>query len=359
MNSVSPAIVIPCDDRAVYHLHELHLRARRQGPSGQYMVKTIENSLGPPETYPIVGDRYKLIQAASEEGVRVAATRTLHTLDDLEEWQSAQTGPCVLKADGTEGGYGVRIAYSPDEARKSFHQLTRLLAARRVFKRSIVNRDPFWLRLWWRQARPTVVVQRYIQGRPANCAVVCRQGRVLAGIAVEVVCASGPTEPASVVRVVNHAEMISAAERIARRLHLSGFFGLDFIINCENGAAHLIEMNPRITPQCHLRLGSCRDMVGALIAEWSEKPVVETPPVTLNDMIAYFPQAWSVGNELFQSSFQDVPSDEPELVQELLNPWQDQTLLVRLLNCFYRQPGQSNHCIFTEAVAIRPGQELM
>ena len=347
---VSPAIIIPCDDRAVGHLHELHASARLQGPSGRGVADTIERSLGPPESYPIVSDRYELLQAAREEDIPVPATRRVRTVDDLAKWQAGRTDRCVLKVDGTAGGYGIRIAHNPDEARRSFHQLTRLLGTPRVLKRLVVNRDPFWLRPWWHRSRPAVVAQSYIHGRPANCAVVCREGRVLAGIAVEVVCTLGPTEPAGVVRVVDHPAMMLVAQRIARRLHLSGFFGLDFIIETVTGAAYLIEMNPRITPLCHLRLGRCRDMVGALIEQLSEKPVPETPPVTRNDLIAYFPQAWSVQNEFFQSSFQDVPSDEPQLVQELLNPWPDRTLLCRLFNYFYGNQGQSKQCSFAETV---------
>jgi len=339
IRAVDPVIVIPCDERAVQHLHELHARARRQGPSARGIADTIERSLGSPESYPIVCDRYALIQIAREEGIRVAATHPLRTVEDLAQWQ-AGTHPCVLKADGTNGGYGIRIAYNSDDVRKYFRVLSQLLGTPRVFKRSIVNRDPFWLRHWWRRSRPTLIAQSYIDGQPANCAVVCREGRVLAGTAVQVVCASSPTEPATVVRVVDHAEMMLAAERIARRLHLSGFFGLDFIMEAGTGDPYLIEMNPRITPQCHLRLGGRRDMVGALLQEFSDQSC-EMPPVTENDMIAYFPQAWSVKNEFFQSSFQDIPSEEPELVQELLNPWLERTFLVRMFNLIYRQRGQS------------------
>ena len=36
--------------------------------------------------------------------------------------------------------------------------------------------------------------------------------------------------PATVVRLVENADMMVAAQRIARRLSLSGFFGLDFVI---------------------------------------------------------------------------------------------------------------------------------
>jgi predicted ATP-grasp superfamily ATP-dependent carboligase len=120
-----------------------------------------------------------------------------------------------------------------------------------------------------------------------------------------------------------------AAERIARRLRLSGFFGLDFIMETGSGAAYLIEMNPRCTPLCHLQFGKGRDMVGALRAQLSGEPVRDAPPVTLNDLIAYFPQAWNCKSEFLDSCYQDVPQGEPELVQELLRPWPDRSLLFR------------------------------
>lgn len=349
MESVRPAVVIPCDDRAVLHLHELHARARCQGPSGRNVANTIERSLGAPESYPIVSARCELLKVAQQEGIRVAATHSLETVDDLARWHANGVFPCVLKVNGTGGGYGVRIAQDLGEARRFYFDLTRLFRTARVLKRLIVNRDPFWLRPWWNRSRPAVVVQSYIHGHPANCAVVCHEGRVLAGIAVDVICAGGPTEPATVVRVVNGSEMMLAAERIARRLRLSGFFGLDFIIEEETRSAYLIEMNPRSTPQCHLRLGKGRDMVGAWLAQLSGQPVPDTPAVTRNDLIAYFPLAWHAESEWLQSSFQDIPSEEPELVRELLNPWLDRTLSVRLFNYLYRWTGKSKLCSFTEA----------
>jgi hypothetical protein len=235
-----------------------------------------------------------------------------------------------LKADGTWGGGGVKIVFTPDEVRQSFAELARLFRLGYASKRLVVNRDSFWLRPWWNGSRHPVIVQSYIHGRPANCAVVCWKGRVLAGIGVEVVASDGPTGPASVVRVVDNAEMMFAAERIASRLGLSGFFGLDFMIEEGTGASYLIEMNPRTTPLCHLRLGQGRDMAGALWAQLSGQPFQEAPPVTQNEIIAYFPEACK--SELLPSCFEDIPQGEPELVQELLRPWPNRTMLFRLFS---------------------------
>jgi carbamoylphosphate synthase large subunit len=123
--------------------------------------------------------------------------------------------------------------------------------------------------------------------------------------------------------------MMLAAKRIASRLELSGFFGLDFMIEDRSGHTYLIEMNPRSTLLCHLPLGPGRDMIAPLFAKLSGHPLRDTSSVTQNDMIAYFPLAWQCKSKFLQSSFQDVPQGEPELVQDLLHPWPDRSLLYR------------------------------
>jgi hypothetical protein len=330
IEATNPQIVIPCDDRAVEHLHELHARARRPGTSVSSVAALIERSLGPPESYPTVSARYDLLRIAHEEGLRVPATSVIRTAEDLKPWHSQQALPWVVKADGTWGGRGVKIAYTPEQAGQFFRELPRLFGAARALKRLIVNRDPFWLRSWWRRPRLAVSVQSYVQGRPANCAVFCWKGRVLAGFGVEVVSTDGQTGPATVVRVIDNPEMMLCAKRIASRLGLSGFFGLDFIIEDTSGAAYLIEMNPRCTPLCHLQLGKGRDMVEALWAQLSGQALRETPAVTQKAMIAYFPDAWNSQSKFLESSFHDIPLGEPALVQELLRPWQERSFLTRV-----------------------------
>jgi len=207
-----------------------------------------------------------------------------------------------------------------------------MFRASRAAKRLLINRDAFVVRSWWNHSRPSIVAQSYVSGRPANCAVVCWRGRVLAGISVEVVTATEATGASAVVRVVDSPEMMRCAERLAARLGVSGFFGLDFMIEEESGAAYLIEMNPRCTPLCHLRLGPGRDMPAALAAQIAGGPVRTAPPVTDNDLIAYFPQALALNSELLASSFLDEPQREPELLEELRRPWPDRSLLYRIVS---------------------------
>lgn len=328
----SPDFIIPCDERAVGHLHELHARACRMGAPGGDLAALIEKSIGPRESFSIVSSRYEFLKIAHQEGIRVPETRLLNDISDLASWQCQHAFPWVLKADGTFGGTGVRIVSSFNQAERCFLKLNRLFSVTQIIKPLCVNRDTFCWRSWWNGIRPTVVVQSFIRGRPANCAVVCWKGKVLAGIGVEVVSTVNPVGRADVVQLSDNADMRYAAERIARRLGLSGFFGLDFMIEDGTGLAHLIEMNPRPARPFHLQLGKGRDLVTALCSQLSGRPISDTPSVTQNRMIAYFPDAWDTKSEFLASSYHDIPEGEPDLVQELRQPWPTTTLLWRLMD---------------------------
>ena len=341
IDATRPHIVIPCDDRAVQHLHELHGRACRQGAAGRSLVALIENSLGLAEGYAIVSSRYGLLRVARELGLLVPDVTPIDTADDLKQWQQRQPFPWVLKADGTFGGHGVKIAHTLEQAVEFVSRLSQFYTGGRAVKRLLVNRDAFWLRPWWNGSRPAISVQSYIHGRPANCAALCWKGKVLALIGVEVVGAAGETGSACVVRVVDNASMKLCAERIAHRLNLSGFFGLDFMIEDATGLAYLIEMNPRPTRLSHLRLGKGRDLIGALCSEVLGQPFEETLPVTQNAMIAYFPDAWDCQSEFLEACFHDVPSAEPDLMQELRRPWPTGSWLWRLFDQLGRLKGNS------------------
>ena len=340
IEKADPDLVLPCDDRAVGHLHELYGRATGPSASASKLRALIERSLGPPESYFVVSSRYHLLKIAGDEGIRIPETKLVSSALELKGGGAGLNLPWVLKADGSWGGHGVKIARHPREAEQCYLELSRPLSAARLVKRMIVNRDPYWLQAWRRQTQPAVVVQSHIEGRPANCAVACWKGEVLAGIAVEVANAQGATGSATIVRVVDSPEMLLAAQRLARRLKLSGLVGLDFMIEERTGNLYLIEMNPRCTPLSHLPLGPGRDLIAALSAQLSGGTLRESPPVTENDTIAYFPQAchWDPKSQLLQSSYHDVPWEEPELVQELLRvPRPDRSVLARMLNVLRRK----------------------
>ncbi len=295
IEAVDPDMIIPACDRSVGHLHELYALSESRGSAGTRMMALIERSLGSPTSYPLVSSRYELLALAREEGVRVPSMSRINAAEDIDSWWKLHLSASVLKVDGTWGGGA-----------------------------------------WWNRSKHAVMAQSYIHGRPSNCAAVCWKGHVLASIGVEVISSEGLTGPASVVRLVDNAEMTYAAERIALRLGLSGFFGLDFVIEEGSNAAYLIEMNPRSAPPCHLRLGKGHDLAGALAAQLSGQELAERPPVTQHQLIAYFPQAFESREDL-QNCFLDAPQGEPELVEEMLNPYPNRTLLYRLVQRLSRK----------------------
>ena len=325
IEAVKPDILIPCDDLAVRHLHQLHSHSSRQARQASKVdvPHLIVRSVGPPDSYVTVDSRYLTLNIARDEGILTPETVVLDSIADLEQWRSSQPFPWVLKADGTTGGAGVRIAHTWDEAQSHFSNLRRPMGVLRSIKHLIVDRDLILERQWRygvRGIRPAIVAQSFVRGFPANCAVVCWKGEILAGMGCEAVSTETPVGPATVVRLLDSAEMMAAARIIARRLSLSGFFGLDFVIEEGTGAAYLIEMNPRCTPPSHLRLGAGRDMIGALSAQLTGKPLGEPVSITQNNLIAYFPGALLRNSEFLSSSHHDVPEAEPELIQELTRP---------------------------------------
>jgi carbamoylphosphate synthase large subunit len=345
----APDSIIPGDDRSVRLLHELYGRALQK--NNTELAGLIARSMGAPESFAIVSSRHEFLKIAVEEGLRVPDTHTIREVGDLDRLGAASRHPWVMKVDGTSAGRGVQVVQTPEEGKQFFLKARTLHSTVRTIKRLLVNRDPFSLRPWWQQSKPAIIAQEYVQGLPANCAVACWEGRILAGVGVHAVHTLGGVGPATVVRVVSNPEMMLAAERIARRLRLSGLFGLDFVIEEGSGAAYLIEMNPRCTPLCHLRLGKGRDMVAAMFALISGQQLQDTPPVTSSDLIAYFPQAWLSKSEFLSCSFQDVPLGEPEYSQELLGrPWPDRSLVFGAYQFLWNQffPPESES-------GVRPG----
>lgn len=348
IRTFDPDVLVPCCDRSVQHLHELHAISQLQGAAGKEIVALIEHSLGSSDSFAIVSSRRELLETARAEGILVPEMSAIRSVSDLKRWSAESAPPWVIKADGTWGGRGVRIANTRAEAEHCFLELTERTGELELIKRMILNRNRDWILYDRKRSRPAAVAQVLINGRPANCVVVCKGGKLLAGTAVEVIRAQGPTGPATVVQVVEGAEMMQAAQRIARRLGLSGFFGLDFIIENGTDATYLIEMNPRCAPPCHLPLGKGRDLVAAMWSDLTGKPQPQIQSVTNKRRVAYFPQNHDdVDDPLgarWDATYSDIPNGEPELIHELLHPWSERSIVGRLVDRF-RQHGKEGKYI--------------
>jgi hypothetical protein len=333
IRAAAPTILVPCDDGVVWQLHELHRRRADLRP-------LIEDSLGPVHAYATIRSRGALLGAAAELGVRIPETVTIASGQELVAWCARSPMPVVLKLDGTWGGEGVQIAGSEEQAAKFYRAMIRPRSAATVLKRFLVNRDPLALWAWSSKEKAVLTAQEFIAGRPANTMFFAWRGKVAAIVTVEVLCAQGATGAATIVRLVENEEITRAATKLAQRLELSGFYGLDFILEEATGAAYLLEMNPRCTQLGHLVLPGKGSLARAMYAElsgdegvWSEVPIER-------DQIAFFPQAlvWNSKSSYLRTSYHDVPWEERRLVRELLlESWPNRRAPARIYH-FLRSP---------------------
>jgi hypothetical protein len=187
-----------------------------------------------------------------------------------------------------------------------------------AFKRLAIYRDPTLMGLWVRRERPAISVQRSVSGVDVNSAIFRWQGHVLASINVKALATRYERGPSTVVRRIQNAAMDRAAKILASRLKLSGFYGLDFILEGQgdeeqSGTPWLIEMNSRATQIAHLDLGPGHELAAAAYAAVGDVPVHPRQLVTTENTIALFPQEWErdPASPLIRSAYHDVPWDAP------------------------------------------------
>ena len=318
-----PDLVVSGDDLATAHLQRLHANERRmyEGKTGSALCRLIERSLGDPESFPVVSARAAFMLAAQQEGVRVPATQVIGSRDDLEKWVARAGFPVVLKADGTSGGDGVKMAPTLGEAERAFHQLQAPPLLARAAKRALIDHDKTLVWPSLMRHRPVVNAQTFVAGREATSALACWKGAVLACLHFEVVNKTRANGHATVVRRIENPEMSAAGEAMARRLGLSGIYGLDFMLEAGTDCAYLIEVNPRATQVGHLALGPGRDLPAALFGAVTGEAAQPAPKVTEKDTIALFPQEWirDPRSGFLRSAYHDIPWEEPELVRDCVD----------------------------------------
>ena len=314
---LQPELVIPCDERTVRDMHAVCRDSR-----DPWVQQLIERSTAPSDSFPTITSRAAFLALAQTEGVRVPASMGLPDASALERWIHLNPAPFVLKADGSWAGFGVRIVSNAAAAKGVFARMTRPVSGRLAFRESLLEGNHFDIRSWLRQEQPAMSAQGYIDGWPANIGVACWQGEVLAAVCGESVATTSATGPSTVARIIDNTEMIVSAKRMVKALGLSGMIGFDFMIEAATGAAYLIEMNPRNTPICAIRLGPGRDLAEALVARIAQRPERERPPRTEQDIVVYFPDTWreDPSNHMLRSGYHDVPWEQPELVRVLMLP---------------------------------------
>jgi hypothetical protein len=325
----SPTLLVCTDDNAIGALHRLHRSLLETGGSANgELIELIERSIGGERTFETVEAKSRLIPLA--QSLEVACPKTIAVANHvtLQHELDKIVFPVLVKADGTWGGRGVRRVNSPEELRSAIPVLLFPVSWPGTIRRLIGKVLPFSMLGWMRKWPRIMSIQEIIVGRPCNRAIVCWQGKVLAGISVEALKTSDEFGPATVVKIIDHPDMTRAAEKIAAKLNLSGFIGLDFVLDHAN-KAWLIEMNPRVTPICHLMNGF---LPAALFTQMTGTDPGIKIPLVRNQTIALFPGELQRSNHsvYIASCYHDLPSDEPEFVQACLKPGLKERLRILL-----------------------------
>jgi hypothetical protein len=318
IRATNPDLIVPGDDLATRHLHQMYECELRRGPSGRAICELIARSLGSPASFPVVYARTAFIELAREAKVRAPQTEEIASLSGLKQWTVRVGFPTVLKANGTSGGEGVRVVHNFEEAERAFRALQAPPLFLRALKRAVVNRDKTLLWPSLLRQRSVVNAQEYVPGREATSAIACWRGEVLASLHFEVVHKRDAAGPSSVLRLIENAEMSATTETMIKRLNLSGLHGFDFMLEAHTGNAYLIEINPRATQVGHLTLGAGRDLPAAMYAVLSGAPIRPAQKLTENDTIALFPQEWTRDpmSPFLKSAYHDVPWEEPGLLRD-------------------------------------------
>ncbi len=311
-----PDLIVPSDDLATGHLHQLHWSTLGRGDTEEKIRRLIERSIGAPESFPIVLARTPFINLALEQGVCAPKTEVITSSDDLKRCAKRIGFPLVLKADRTSGGDGVRIVNTMHEAESALRVLATPPLLTRAVKRAILDQDTTLLSPSILRRRSVVNAQEFVPGIEATSTLACWNGTILACLNFEVIRKTLYTGHATVLRMVENESMSIAAERVVRRLNLSGVHGLDFMLDARTGKAYLIEINPRSTQVGHLTLGPGRDLPAALFSAVSGEKVKPAPKMTENNIITLFPQEWmrDAASPYLQSGYHDVPWHLPDLV---------------------------------------------
>lgn len=304
-----PDLVIPCDDPAVRALHALHRRGRATSLSS-----LIERSLGDPACFRTTEKRSAFTALARSMGLLVPKSETISARGALVQAAALTGYPCVLKRDLTWGGMGTTPVGSEAALRGAWSHTTGWMAALRAGKAVLRDRRPRNL-IDWISETAAVEIQEFVDGTPANRAVLCQDGKVIGGLSVQALLTAYRGGPASVVRVIDHKEMADTVEALVGRLGLSGFCGFDFLIS-PSGRAYLLELNPRATPISHLPVADGTHLPTALYRQMTGREPACTTSAIPGDLIALFPTEWKRdrASVFLNEAYHDLPCEEPALL---------------------------------------------
>jgi predicted ATP-grasp superfamily ATP-dependent carboligase len=307
VKATSPRLVVPCDDTAVRLMQMLALAPPPDMQPGiqAELSALVRESLGNPEHFRTSVDKARLPTVAEALGVRVPPYAIAGDVNEAQAFAASHGYPVVLKRSHGAAGEWVAIASDPTELARTY---ARFAAAEAPDLE--------------REAGARMLVQAYVAGKVFSQAMAAWEGAVLAGFVREKLVTYTPLGPATVVRCLRMPEIRQFSERLAIGLGMSGFFGLEYIVDACTGEAYLLEINRRATPATSLGSMIAVDLCTALYAAVNGQPQLGRRDLDPGEehLIAHFPQEWlrDPQSRYLRDFRIDAPWDDPEVMEAMM-----------------------------------------
>ncbi len=304
MAELRPALVLPCDARAVSCLHALVRTADpRRGPLDRAQIAALTDCLGDP----VFLDALRIPDEtqALARWLGLAAPPVLPVRDAAGARAAADHlgRPGLVEPVSVTAGPQTVTCRTDAEIDAALAPLVRRAGLARSVRRFLPGGDRA-------AAAPVARVRPVADGQPATVSAVAWRGEMLAAVTI----LPRTPEAGGVIDLTAHGEMEAAAALLIAAGGVSGFIDIAFRIERKTGRALLTGCTPRPGPFSHLggRIGA--DLAGALAARLRGEPP-EDPRPRIPAEVALFPAGRSAA---WPGILLDVPADDPGLVTALL-----------------------------------------
>ena len=307
VESVSPRLVLPCDDNSFRLLQSL----ANSPPEGMspvlhlQLAVLVRQSLGNPHHYRTSIDKTLLAPAAEALGVRVPPYAVVTDLAQAEAFAARQSYPLVLKRGYGTAGDWVAIVSNLAELAQAF---SRFMAAPA---------------LAFDDGGKRLLIQAYISGNSILQSIVAWGGTVLAGYAREKLKANPPPKgPSTLSRTFHCPEVRAVAELLAAKFGMNAFFGIEFVADRATGQPYLLEINRRVTPGTYLGALFDVDLCVALYHAMHGRASSSRRDLNPGEehYLAHFPQEWlcDPASRHLREWRVDAPWNDPDLFLAML-----------------------------------------
>lgn len=309
-------LIVPGDERTLFFFHKI-IQTDSQGALLDGAMEDLIFSFGNLDWHVEAVSKRLTLQTAARLGIRTPRFARLLSLPHAISCANKFGWPVVLKKSSGFAGQGVWFCKNEEELTGTYHEVNRP-----GYWDTIPLLYPFRIGSSSRRAclsDDSLTVNEAVRGVPAAVAVVAANGKMLGAVAaLKVKCHPDAKSPSSVMRFIRNESMFEAAQKLVNHWGVTGFVGFDFIVD-DNGAAYLLECNPRPTPLSYMGRQSGCDLCLCL-RQYLTGESIPAPSAPSHEFVAHFPNEWQRDSEspYLHEAYHDVPWDDPALFYKLV-----------------------------------------